>query len=71
MTLEEILKLLSGLSCPISLDLMVDPVIIASGITFERTQIGEWFSLGNRFVLLLKFLLYHLLYLKIQKQENV
>lgn len=49
MTIDEILRLLSGLSCPISLDLMVDPVIISSGITFERAQIEEWFSLGNRF----------------------
>lgn len=49
MTIDEILRLLSGLSCPISLDLMVDPVIISSGITFERAQIEEWFRLGNRF----------------------
>ena len=49
MTIDEILRLLSGLSCSISLDLMVDPVIISLGITFEREQIEEWFSLGNRF----------------------
>eukprot|EP00271_Cylindrocystis_brebissonii_P001280 TRINITY_DN11591_c0_g1_i1.p1 TRINITY_DN11591_c0_g1~~TRINITY_DN11591_c0_g1_i1.p1 ORF type:complete len:976 (+),score=101.35 TRINITY_DN11591_c0_g1_i1:162-3089(+) len=28
--------------CPLSLDIMVDPVIIASGQTFERAYIEEW-----------------------------
>eukprot|EP01084_Bolivina_argentea_P069358 126216_1 len=33
--------------CPITQELMTDPVIISSGHTFERTAIAEWFSDGN------------------------
>ncbi|KAF8409975.1 hypothetical protein HHK36_002495 [Tetracentron sinense] len=33
--------------CPISLRLMHDPVIIASGQTFERVWIEKWFNEGN------------------------
>lgn len=33
--------------CPISLQLMSDPVIICSGQTYERVCIEKWFSEGN------------------------
>eukprot|EP01084_Bolivina_argentea_P056236 102960_1 len=33
--------------CPITQELMTDPVIISSGHTFERTAIIEWFESGN------------------------
>ncbi|XP_065851607.1 U-box domain-containing protein 5 [Euphorbia lathyris] len=33
--------------CPISMRLMYDPVIIASGQTFERIWIQKWFNEGN------------------------
>ncbi|CAA2972508.1 U-box domain-containing 4-like [Olea europaea subsp. europaea] len=32
--------------CPLSLELMVDPVIIASGQTYERAFIQKWIDLG-------------------------
>uniref|UniRef100_A0A0E0KS58 RING-type E3 ubiquitin transferase n=1 Tax=Oryza punctata TaxID=4537 RepID=A0A0E0KS58_ORYPU len=35
------------LRCPISLQLMHDPVVIASGQTYERACIEKWFSSGN------------------------
>lgn len=35
------------LRCPISLQLMYDPVIIASGQTYERICIEKWFSNGH------------------------
>uniref|UniRef100_J3LZ43 RING-type E3 ubiquitin transferase n=1 Tax=Oryza brachyantha TaxID=4533 RepID=J3LZ43_ORYBR len=35
------------LRCPISLQLMYDPVIVASGQTYERACIDKWFSSGN------------------------
>ncbi|KAG6475801.1 U-box domain-containing protein 9-like [Zingiber officinale] len=34
--------------CPISSELMRDPVILASGQTYDRLFIQEWFSSGNR-----------------------
>ncbi|XP_022764718.1 U-box domain-containing protein 5-like isoform X2 [Durio zibethinus] len=34
--------------CPISMRLLYDPVIIASGITFERVWIEKWFNEGNQ-----------------------
>ncbi|XP_076898029.1 U-box domain-containing protein 45-like [Bidens hawaiensis] len=36
------------LRCPISLQLMYDPVIIASGQTYERICIEKWFSDGHK-----------------------
>lgn len=33
--------------CPLSLELMSDPVIIASGQTYERTYIQQWLDQGN------------------------
>ncbi|ONM16485.1 U-box domain-containing protein 6-like isoform X1 [Zea mays] len=35
------------LRCPISLQLMYDPVVIASGQTYERACIEKWFHSGN------------------------
>ncbi|XP_030459848.1 U-box domain-containing protein 5-like isoform X1 [Syzygium oleosum] len=35
--------------CPLSLRLMYEPVVIASGQTFERTWIQKWFDEGNTF----------------------
>ncbi|KAK9284956.1 hypothetical protein L1049_024138 [Liquidambar formosana] len=35
--------------CPISSKLMYDPVVIASGQTFERMWIGKWFDEGHDF----------------------
>ncbi|XP_074354662.1 U-box domain-containing protein 4-like isoform X2 [Apium graveolens] len=32
--------------CPLSLELMTDPVIVASGQTYERASIRKWFELG-------------------------
>lgn len=34
--------------CPISMRLMYDPVIVASGMTFERIWIERWFAEGNK-----------------------
>lgn len=36
-----------GFKCPISMRLMYDPVIIASGKTFERVWIERWIDEGN------------------------
>lgn len=33
--------------CPISLDLMRDPVIVATGQTYDRASIGRWLDAGN------------------------
>jgi vacuolar protein 8 len=53
--MKEVLKdqLPSGLNipidfqCPLSLELMSDPVIVASGQTYERTCIQKWIDQGN------------------------
>ncbi|XXG51211.1 hypothetical protein AAC387_Pa02g5035 [Persea americana] len=34
--------------CPISLDLMKDPVTISTGITYDRQSIETWLDAGNR-----------------------
>ncbi|XP_047074865.1 U-box domain-containing protein 15-like [Lolium rigidum] len=34
--------------CPISLEIMTDPVIIASGRTYERRRIQKWLDAGQR-----------------------
>ncbi|KAK4754084.1 hypothetical protein SAY87_002188 [Trapa incisa] len=36
-----------GFKCPLSLRIMYDPVVIASGQTFERVWIQKWFEEGN------------------------
>lgn len=33
--------------CPISLDLMKDPVIVASGHTYDRNSIAQWINAGH------------------------
>ncbi len=33
--------------CPISLDLMIDPVIVASGQTYDRSSIARWIDAGH------------------------
>uniref|UniRef100_A0A0C9QXS4 RING-type E3 ubiquitin transferase n=1 Tax=Wollemia nobilis TaxID=56998 RepID=A0A0C9QXS4_9CONI len=35
------------MKCPISLDLMRDPVIVASGHTYDRASISEWLDSGH------------------------
>ncbi|CAJ1852272.1 unnamed protein product [Sphenostylis stenocarpa] len=44
---RQILILPEELRCPISLQLMSDPVIIASGQTYERVCIEKWFRDGH------------------------
>ncbi|GJP82269.1 hypothetical protein CLOP_g12504 [Closterium sp. NIES-67] len=34
-------------TCPLSADIMRDPVIIASGLTYERSFIEQWFAEGH------------------------
>jgi hypothetical protein len=34
--------------CPLTMEVMRDPVITADGQTYERTEIEKWFALGNR-----------------------
>ncbi|KAK7350966.1 hypothetical protein VNO77_10061 [Canavalia gladiata] len=41
------LTALQSFYCPISLDIMVDPVETSSGKTFERSVIEKWFAEGN------------------------
>lgn len=41
------LEPLRSFYCPITLDVMVDPVEMSSGMTFERQAIQKWFALGN------------------------
>ncbi|ESQ28636.1 hypothetical protein EUTSA_v10018597mg [Eutrema salsugineum] len=43
---EEDITIPSQFQCPISYDLMKDPVIIASGITYDRENIEKWFESG-------------------------
>lgn len=45
---EEEITIPSQFQCPISYDLMKDPVIIASGITYDRENIEKWFESGNQ-----------------------
>ncbi|GAB2292713.1 hypothetical protein Dimus_026950 [Dionaea muscipula] len=42
------LKVPSNFLCPISLDLMKDPVVLSSGVTFDRSTIERWLESGNR-----------------------
>ena len=41
-------ELPEDLCCPITCELMKDPVITADGTTFERCAIKEWFETGAR-----------------------
>ncbi|CAH8335580.1 unnamed protein product [Eruca vesicaria subsp. sativa] len=42
-------QLPSDICCPLSLDLMTDPVIVTSGQTYERAFIEKWFDMGLMF----------------------
>ncbi|KAK8560981.1 hypothetical protein V6N13_026416 [Hibiscus sabdariffa] len=42
------LQALRSFYCPITMDVMVDPVEISSGLTFERKAIERWFADGNK-----------------------
>ena len=33
--------------CPITREIMVDPVVVADGYTYERTSIAQWFASGK------------------------
>merc|ERR1711939_680793 len=33
--------------CPITLDIMIDPVMAMDGFTYERSEIEDWFKNGN------------------------
>ncbi|CAN6917617.1 hypothetical protein Bca4012_089618 [Brassica carinata] len=35
------------LRCPISLEIMKDPVVLETGHTYDRSSIAKWFSAGN------------------------
>jgi hypothetical protein len=39
---------LDSFQCPLTMEVMRDPVITADGQTYERAEIGSWFALGNR-----------------------
>ncbi|MFS8032666.1 putative transcription factor C2H2 family [Helianthus anomalus] len=34
--------------CPISLEIMFDPVILSSGHTFDRSSVQRWLDAGHR-----------------------
>lgn len=42
------LNIPSNFLCPISLDLMKDPVMLPTGITYDRDSIETWLEAGNR-----------------------
>ncbi|XP_019171258.1 PREDICTED: U-box domain-containing protein 21-like [Ipomoea nil] len=42
------LRIPSNFVCPISLDLMKDPVMLSTGITYDRDGIEAWLEAGNR-----------------------
>ncbi|KAF7830749.1 U-box domain-containing protein 44-like [Senna tora] len=44
---RRLLEPLQSFYCPISLDIMEDPVETSSGKTFERSAIEKWFTEGN------------------------
>ncbi|KAF3433373.1 hypothetical protein FNV43_RR24475 [Rhamnella rubrinervis] len=43
-----ILNIPDEFRCPISLDLMKDPVIVASGHTYDRNSIAQWINSGHQ-----------------------
>jgi F-box/WD-40 domain protein 7 len=42
------LKAPSSFFCPISMDLMADPVMVATGHTYDRSCIERWLAQGHR-----------------------
>ncbi|KAJ4713581.1 RING-type E3 ubiquitin transferase [Melia azedarach] len=45
--IDEVLVIPNHFRCPISLDLMKDPVTLSSGITYDRENIEKWLEAGN------------------------
>lgn len=45
--IKKIKNIPEDFKCPISLEIMIDPVIIDSGITFDKKNIEEWFINQN------------------------
>ena len=43
-----ILDDLNSFHCPLTMEMMRDPVMTADGQTYERREIASWFALGNR-----------------------
>jgi ubiquitin C len=39
---------LDSFQCPLTMEVLRDPVFTADGQTYERTEIEKWFALGNR-----------------------
>jgi ubiquitin C len=39
---------LDSFQCPLTMEVMRDPVFTADGQTYERAEIEKWFALGNR-----------------------
>ena len=39
---------LDSFRCPLTMEVMRDPVITVDGQTYGRTEIEKWFALGNR-----------------------
>ncbi|PHT81310.1 hypothetical protein T459_14325 [Capsicum annuum] len=44
----ELMMIPSHFKCPISLDLMKDPVTLSTGITYDRVSIESWIETGNQ-----------------------
>ncbi|KAM7278079.1 hypothetical protein ACFE04_005213 [Oxalis oulophora] len=48
-TMEKlVINIPTHFKCPISLDLMKDPVTLSSGITYDRDSIEKWLETGNQ-----------------------
>lgn len=47
LTVEEI-TIPTNFRCPVSLDLMKDPVTLSTGITYDRFSIEKWIEAGNK-----------------------
>lgn len=46
--LDTEIRIPSDFRCPISLDLMKDPVALSTGITYDRESIEKWIEAGNQ-----------------------
>jgi hypothetical protein len=47
-SLDTEIRIPSDFRCPISLDLMKDPVALSTGITYDRESIEKWIEAGNQ-----------------------
>ncbi|XP_044508178.1 U-box domain-containing protein 1-like [Mangifera indica] len=47
LTSQSLIHIPDEFRCPISLDLMRDPVIVASGHTYDRNSISQWINSGH------------------------